>query len=272
MFRRYVPVSSFYYSLPASLILTLILLIVDKRSPSENCSLVCVRPVLTAPTRATPGVPSSHPLSKMSSDAAAAAAPAADSSATDKVADSDLQVETFDAGKKVTMEEVGALGGDDESLQRYKAQILAEAGMSDIATGDKHVIIRSMAICSEGRDDMVFRMETAAERLVLATTVIQMMEGVEYTMKFTFAVFNEIVSGLSYAQVLKRGPIKDKDSYAFGSYPPTGKDRAVSTATMDVPSGRLARGTYTCRGRFSDADSGIHSDVEFKLKIAKTWT
>jgi Rho GDP-dissociation inhibitor len=120
-------------------------------------------------------------------------------------------------------------------------------------------------------------------------------EGAKFTMVVTFKVQHEIISGLSYVQVVKRKGIRvSKDTEMLGSYGPNTDKQPIYTKRCksispllpipkparltpplvheeEAPSGMLARGHYNALSSFVDDDKKVHLKFEWSFDIAKDW-
>lgn len=118
-------------------------------------------------------------------------------------------------------------------------------------------------------------------------------------MVVTFKVQHEIISGLSYVQVVKRKGIRvSKDTEMLGSYGPNTDKQPIYTKRCkpypcsrcplprswqrltassflvheeEAPSGMLARGHYQALSSFVDDDKKVHLKFEWSFDIAKDW-
>ncbi|XVF53750.1 hypothetical protein PTKIN_Ptkin05aG0124000 [Pterospermum kingtungense] len=112
----------------------------------------------------------------------------------------------LELGPWCTLKEQFEKDKDDESLRRWKEQLLGTLDFESI--GEKlepEVKILSLAIKSPGRDDMVLPIPEDGKPKGLWFTL---KEGSKYSLQFTFKVSNNIVSGLKYTNtVWKTGVI-----------------------------------------------------------------
>lgn len=56
-----------------------------------------------------------------------------------------------------------------------------------------------------------------------------------------------------------------------GSYGPKKDLNCYTTSLEDVPSGMLARGTYTIKSQFTDDDKNNYLEWQFGMEIKKDW-
>jgi Rho GDP-dissociation inhibitor len=165
-----------------------------------------------------------------------------------------------------------AKDGEDEALQRYKAQLLA--GAASAKTDDpRRVVIVEMSVLFPDRDPIVIDMTDEAAVAKGVTFVFK--EGASYKMQHKFRVQNEIVSGLKYRNVVKRGPVQVmKTEEMLGSYGPNAEPNTIQVPRREwdeVPSGMMARGTYSATVTFSDDDKAEHLTFTYRFEIKKGW-
>jgi len=185
------------------------------------------------------------------------------------------QTEGFKVGEKKTLDEYHQLDANDESLKKWKAS-LGLGGGKDLSDPNdpRTCIIQSLALEVEGRPDVVIDLTgpNALEDLKKKTFTIK--EGVQYRMKVVFKVQHQILSGLKYLQVVKRGPLKEKQQEMLGSYSPNTEEKPVYEKAFqpdEAPSGMLARGKYNAVSTFIDDDMKEHLRFEWSLEIKKEW-
>jgi len=166
--------------------------------------------------------------------------------------------------------------GEDEALQRYKANLLGAAAAGAAVSSDdpRRVVIVELAILINGREPLKFDM--TQEVNLKGGLEVKLQEGAEYQTQLTFRVQNEIVSGLKYKNVVKRMAIPVlKQELMLGSYgpDPTKANTVVFPRREweEAPSGMMARGKYAAKTTFVDDDSVTHLEFEYTLVIGKTW-
>ncbi|EHK17963.1 uncharacterized protein TRIVIDRAFT_111588 [Trichoderma virens Gv29-8] len=177
---------------------------------------------------------------------------------------------------KQSLAEYNQMDAGDESLQRYK-QSLGLSGGKDLSDpSDPRVcIIIALIMESPGREPTEIRPSNAEEVRKLKETPFRIKEGAKFTMSAEFKVQHEILSGLHYVQVVKRGPVRvSKDSEMIGSYAPNTDKQPTYIKRFheeEAPSGMLARGTYDAVSSFVDDDKKKHLEFEWRFKIASDW-
>jgi hypothetical protein len=97
-------------------------------------------------------------------------------------------------------------------------------------------------------------------------------EGIQYKIRIDFHVQREIVTGLKYVQKIHRHGLQvEKMSQMIGSYPPKQELHSFTTPAEEMPSGMLARGTYTVKSLFTDDDKSEHLKWEWSFELKKDW-
>merc|ERR1712224_1019380 len=156
---------------------------------------------------------------------------------------------------KQSLAEYQQMDAGDESLQRYKESLGLGGGKDISDPNDPRVCI--------------------IQSLTLEAKPFKIKEGSKFTMSAKFKVQHEILSGLTYVQVVKRKGIKvSKDSEMIGSYAPNTDKQTTYTKKFqeeEAPSGMLARGHYNAISSFVDDDKKTHLQFEWSFDIAKEW-
>ena len=113
---------------------------------------------------------------------------------------------------------------NDESLRRWKESLGLGSGNTVSDPNDpRTVVILSLALEVEGRDDIVVDVQTATALQQLKDKPFTIKEGARYRMKITFRVQHQVLSGLKYLQSVKRKGIrvgKDEEMIVRPSSPP----------------------------------------------------
>ncbi|WVY91453.1 hypothetical protein V8G54_036967 [Vigna mungo] len=111
-------------------------------------------------------------------------------------------------GPQCTLKEHLEKDKDDESLRRWKEQLLGSVDVNNVAEIlDPEVKISSLSIVSADRDDIVLPIPEDGNPKGLWFTL---KEGSQYRLKFTFQVNNNIVSGLKYTNTVWKTGVKDQ--------------------------------------------------------------
>ncbi|XP_057415945.1 rho GDP-dissociation inhibitor 1-like [Lotus japonicus] len=119
--------------------------------------------------------------------------------------DDDLE-RKIELGPQVTLKEQLEKDKDDESLRRWKEQLLGSVDVNAVGeTLEPEVKILSLAIKSPGRDDIVLPVPETGNPPGLWFTL---KEGSRYSLMFTFQVGHNIVSGLKYTNTVWKTGIK----------------------------------------------------------------
>jgi len=187
------------------------------------------------------------------------------------------QTEGFKVGEKRTLDEYHKMDAGDESLQRYKESLGLGGKGKDISDpNDSRVcIILSLAMDSAGRPPVEIDLAKKGAEGALKDTPFRIKEGAKFSMRATFKVQHEILSGLHYVQVVKRkGITVSKDQEMIGSYATSTEQNPFYTkkfAEETAPTGMLARGHYTAVSTFVDDDKRTHLRFEWSFDISKDW-
>eukprot|EP00246_Nothoceros_aenigmaticus_P001718 TRINITY_DN1228_c0_g1_i1.p1 TRINITY_DN1228_c0_g1~~TRINITY_DN1228_c0_g1_i1.p1 ORF type:complete len:235 (+),score=25.48 TRINITY_DN1228_c0_g1_i1:238-942(+) len=176
--------------------------------------------------------------------------------------------EDFVPGALLPLKQQLELDKEDESLRRWKEQLLGSVEL-DADHLEPEVQVLTLGILSKGRPEISIPLPLAPSN---RGTTFTLKEGSIYSLKFTFVVRHNLVSGLRYINtVWKNGLQVDQSKVMLGTF---GPQREAYVQVMDeesTPSGMLARGAYTARTKFVDDDERCHLDVDYTFHIRRDW-
>lgn len=173
-------------------------------------------------------------------------------------------------GPQFTLKEQLEKDKDDESLRRWKEQLLGSVDINSVEeTLEAEVKILSLSILSPGRADMILPIPEVGNPKGLWFTL---KEGSRYSLKFTFRVTNNIVSGLRYTNtVWKTGVKVDSTKEMLGTFSPQAEAYTHQMPEETTPSGIFARGSYSARTKFIDDDNKCYLEINYTFDIRKDW-
>ncbi|KAK9267962.1 hypothetical protein L1049_010399 [Liquidambar formosana] len=176
----------------------------------------------------------------------------------------------IELGPQCTLKEQLEKDKDDESLRRWKEQLLGSVDINSVGeTLEPDVKILSLAIRSPGRPDIFLPIPENGKPKGLWFTL---KEGSRYGLKFTFQVSNNIVSGLKYANtVWKTGVKVDSTKEMLGTFSPQPEPYSHEMPEETTPSGLFARGSYSARSKFLDDDNKCYLEINYTFDIRKDW-
>ncbi|AQK54977.1 rho GDP-dissociation inhibitor 1 [Zea mays] len=177
--------------------------------------------------------------------------------------------QAIDLGPMVSIKEQLEKDKDDESLRRWKEQLLGGVDLNSVGeTLEPDVRITSLSILSPGRRDIVLPLPVDATKGVWFT----LKEGSPYRLKFTFSVSSNIVSGLRYTNtVWKTGLKVDRAKEMLGTFSPQPEPYTYVTPEDTTPSGMFARGSYSARTKFLDDDRKCYLEINYAFDIRREW-
>ncbi|KAF1334891.1 Rho gdp-dissociation inhibitor, partial [Globisporangium splendens] len=152
----------------------------------------------------------------------------------------------------------------DESLRRYKEQLLGSAAHGDRGdTNDtRRVVVEEFKVVFEdGREDIVYNLDTLQGIEHMRTTPFVMEEGARYKFAVSFRVNKAIVSGLRFRNKVKKTVLSNIDEVVLGSYAPRSMPYEFVYPRhewIDAPSGMFYRGKYMAQFRLIDDDKQEH--------------
>ncbi|KAK1259249.1 Rho GDP-dissociation inhibitor 1 [Acorus gramineus] len=173
-------------------------------------------------------------------------------------------------GPQVTLKEHFEMDKDDESLRRWKEQLLGGVDFSSVGeNAEPEVKIQSLTIISPDRPDLVLPIPFVPNAKGYA---FGLKDGSRYRLKFSFIVSNNIVSGLKYTNtVWKTGVRVDNTKVMLGTFSPQQEPYTYELEEETTPSGIFARGSYSARSKFVDDDGKCYLDVSYYFEIRKDW-
>ncbi|XP_050212428.1 rho GDP-dissociation inhibitor 1-like [Mercurialis annua] len=176
----------------------------------------------------------------------------------------------IELGPQYTLKEQLEKDKDDESLRRWKEQLLGSVDLNSVGeTLDAEVKMRSLAIKSPGRADIVL---SIPENGNPKGTWFTLKEGSRYSLQFSFEVGNNIVSGLKYTNtVWKTGLKVDSTKEMLGTFSPQPEPYTHQLPEETTPSGVFARGSYSARSKFVDDDNKCYLEINYTFDIRKEW-
>ncbi|CAL5038288.1 unnamed protein product [Urochloa decumbens] len=178
--------------------------------------------------------------------------------------------DAIELGPRVSIKEQLDKDKDDESLRRWKQQLLGSVDLSSVGeTLEPDVKITGLSILSPGRPDMVLPLPPEPKSKEPWFTL---KEGSAYRLKFTFAVAGNIVSGLRYTNtVWKTGIRVDSTKQMLGTFSPQVEPYTYLTPEETTPSGIFARGSYSARTKFLDDDRKCYLEMNYTFDIRRDW-
>ncbi|KAL2456662.1 rho GDP-dissociation inhibitor 1-like [Forsythia ovata] len=159
----------------------------------------------------------------------------------------DEELAQIHLGPKWSIKEHLEKDKDDESLRRWKEQLLGtvDADAVQDSSREPDVKILSLTIISNGRTDIVLPIPESGNPRGLWFTL---KEGSRYRLRFSIKVSDEIVCGLKYTNtVWKKGIRVYSSKQMLGTFSPQAEPYTHEMAEETTPSGIFARGSYSAR-------------------------
>ncbi|KAL5700145.1 Rab GDP dissociation inhibitor alpha [Ranunculus cassubicifolius] len=184
--------------------------------------------------------------------------------------DEDDDDRKIELGPQCTLKEQLEKDKDDESLRRWKEQLLGSVDLNSVGeTLEADVKIINLAILSPGRPDIILTVPDEGKPKGVWFTL---KEGSHYSLKFSFKVTNNIVSGLRYTNnVWKSGLKVDSTKEMLGVFSPQDEPYTHEMPEETTPSGMFARGSYSARTKFLDDDNKCYLEINYTFDIRKEW-
>uniref|UniRef100_A0A0D9WPS5 Rho GDP-dissociation inhibitor 1 n=1 Tax=Leersia perrieri TaxID=77586 RepID=A0A0D9WPS5_9ORYZ len=190
----------------------------------------------------------------------------------DEEEDEDGKVaEAIDLGPRVSIKEQLEMDKEDESLRRWKEQLLGSVDLSSVGdTLEPDVRITSLCIVSPGRPDVSLPLPVDPDNSKGPWFTLK--EGSTYRLKFTLSVSNNIVSGLRYTNTVWKAGIRvDKTKEMLGTFSPQLEPYTYLTPEETTPSGVFARGSYSAKTKFVDDDRKCYLEINYTFDIRRDW-
>lgn len=191
----------------------------------------------------------------------------------------DKHVFKFSETSSNNVAEILAVDSADESLQRYKLQLLGAAALGDLGniSDPRKLIVCEFCVIfdpEEGREDIVHNLDTQEGLDKLKKEGIKMKEGAKFKFRVGFKVQHEILVALTFTNTVSKMMMSEEEELMIGSYPPASTAHTFLFPNFDyneAPKGMLFRGKYKCKCSFVDASKVKHLEFEYGLQIDKTW-
>ncbi|KAL6999954.1 Rab GDP dissociation inhibitor alpha [Sarracenia purpurea var. burkii] len=184
--------------------------------------------------------------------------------------DEDEERNKIQLGPQYTLKEQLEKDKDDESLRKWKEQLLGSVDVNNVGeTLEPEVKILSLSILSPNRPGIVLPIPEDGNPKGLWFTL---KEGSQYNLRFSFQVSNNIVSGLKYTNtVWKTGLKVDRTKQMLGTFSPQLEPYTHVIPEETTPSGFFARGSYSARTKFVDDDNKCYLEINYTFDIQKDW-
>lgn len=173
-------------------------------------------------------------------------------------------------GPQLALKEQLEMDKDDESLRKWKEQLLAGVDFSQVGeNSEPEVKILSLAISYPDRPDLILSIPFIPDSRGYA---FALKDGSRYRLLFSFTVSNNIVSGLRYTNtVWKAGVRVENTKVMLGTFSPQKEPYTYELQEEVTPSGIFARGSYSARTKFVDDDGKCYLDLSYYFEIRKEW-
>ncbi|ETK88096.1 hypothetical protein F441_07734 [Phytophthora nicotianae CJ01A1] len=174
-----------------------------------------------------------------------------------------------------SVDELLAKDAEDESLRKYKEQLLGSAAHGDRgdANDTRRVVVEEFKVeFEDGRENIVYNLDTLEGVEHMRTTPFVMAEGSRYRFVISFRINQAIVSGLRFRNKVKKTVLSTNDEIVLGSYAPRSENYVFVFPRhewMEAPSGLFYRGKYMGRFIFVDDDHVEHLKLFYTFEIKR---
>ncbi|XP_027906225.1 rho GDP-dissociation inhibitor 1-like [Vigna unguiculata] len=175
----------------------------------------------------------------------------------------------FVPGPLVSLKEQIERDKEDESLRRWKEKLLGCLESDLDGQLDPEVKFHSIGILSEDFAEIVTPLPVDENRN--GCTLFTLREGSRYQLKLKFSVLHNIVSGLTYSNIVWKGGLQvDQSKGMLGTFAPQKEPYVYALKEDTTPSGALARGVYSAKLKFEDDDRRCHMELKYLFEIKKS--
>ncbi|KAJ0963686.1 hypothetical protein J5N97_028808 [Dioscorea zingiberensis] len=182
-----------------------------------------------------------------------------------EVDDDDVVAPGFVPGPLVSLKEQLEKDKDDESLRRWKEQLLGSIGELDDQM-EPEVTFYSIAVLSDG--DLIENITLSALSENQPRVLFALREGSSYCLQLRFSVLHNIVSGLAYTNTVWKGGMRvDETKGMLGTFAPQHEVYEQTLEEETIPSGMFARGVYSAKLKFEDDDKRCHLELKYQFEI-----
>lgn len=173
-------------------------------------------------------------------------------------------------GPKMSIREHLEKDKDDESLRRWKEQLLGGLDVTQVKDHEEpDVKILSLTIVADDRPDIVLEIPESGHP---KGSWFSLKEGCKYHLRFTIKVSNDIVCGLRCTNTIWKTGVKVENwKEMIGTFSPQAEPYIHEMPEDTTPSGMFARGSYTAKTKFIDDDNNCHLELNYTFEIHKEW-
>lgn len=184
--------------------------------------------------------------------------------------DDDEEKRAVQLGPQVPLKDQLERDKDDESLRRWKEQLLGSVDLNDVGENpDPEVKFLDLTIVTPDRPDLVLPIPFVPDEKGYA---FALKDGSRYRFKFSFTVSNNIVSGLRYTNTVWKTAIRvENTKVMLGTFSPQKEPYTYELEEETTPSGIFARGSYFVRTKFVDDDGKVYLNMSYYFEIRKEW-
>ncbi|CAD5186742.1 unnamed protein product [Musa acuminata subsp. burmannicoides] len=173
-------------------------------------------------------------------------------------------------GPQIALKEQLEMDKDDESLRKWKEQLLGNIDLTDVGEVlEPDVKIQDLTILTPDRPDLVLPIPFVPDAKGFA---FALKDGSHYRLRFSFTVSDNIVSGLMYTNtVWKSGMRVENTKVMLGTFSPQKDPYTYELEEETTPAGYFARGSYSAKTKFVDDDGKCYLDLSYYFEIRKEW-
>ncbi|PKU87969.1 Rho GDP-dissociation inhibitor 1 [Dendrobium catenatum] len=136
---------------------------------------------------------------------------------------------------------------------------------------DPKVTIQSLTIITSDRPGLVIPIPFDPN---VRSYEFTLKKGIQYQLKLSFTVSNNIVSGLRYMNTVRKIPgfILESTTVMLGTFSPQNEPYTYKLEEDTTPSGLFSLGEYFVEIKFVDDDNKCYLEIEYDFQITQDWS
>ncbi|CAI9770908.1 unnamed protein product [Fraxinus pennsylvanica] len=161
--------------------------------------------------------------------------------------------------------------GEKCCSRKWKERLLGRAHSSSSVEDslDPDVRILNLSIVCPGRPEIILSHPFVSNP---KASLFTLKEGTKYQLKFSFMVYNNVVSGLQYMNTLWKAGIRvNRSKLMLGNFSPRKEPYGYKLEEEIIPCGILVRGSYSARIKVVDDGGKCYLDIQYYFDIKKNW-
>jgi len=180
--------------------------------------------------------------------------------------------------ERIDVRTVEEMDADDDSLRKYASHRYCNPNFISPPDDPRKFVIQSIVFMFCDRPDGnlgFYNLDCEEKWDSFKNASIVLKEGCEYSIRVSFKVQHEIISGLTCRyKTLRRQIPQRKGTEMLGSFAPQVDEHHIVLPKQGwdiAPTGMINRDLYTTKVAFVDDDKNILKKYKFSFEIKKNW-